>query len=91
MLAMHRTRIVSLSEEDEPLSVVNLAIPEPTFHEVLIKVSACGVFALSLGANWAGATSERAAQLSRTPVATLPAGRASRVPAGSTYEARALV
>ncbi|TDJ30878.1 MAG: alcohol dehydrogenase [Gammaproteobacteria bacterium] len=43
MLAMQMNRTVSLTEENEPLSAVNLPIPEPAADEVLIKISACGV------------------------------------------------
>ena len=43
MLAMQINRMVSLTEEDEPLCAVNVPIPEPSMDEVLIKVRACGV------------------------------------------------
>ncbi len=43
MLAMQMNRTVSLTEESEPLSAVNLPIPEPASDEILVKVSTCGV------------------------------------------------
>jgi len=43
MLAMQMTRIVSLLEDDEPLTPVDIPIPTPGPGEVLIRVSACGV------------------------------------------------
>jgi propanol-preferring alcohol dehydrogenase len=43
MKAMVMTRIVSLSDEAEPLVPVDLPIPEPAGDEIRIKVSACGV------------------------------------------------
>lgn len=43
MLAMQMTRIVSLLEEDEPLTPVDIPTPAPRPHEVLIRVTACGV------------------------------------------------
>ncbi len=43
MLAMQMDRIVSLADEDRPLSAVELPVPEPASNEILIKVNACGV------------------------------------------------
>jgi propanol-preferring alcohol dehydrogenase len=43
MRAMQMTRIVSLTEEDEPLTLTELPTPEPGPGEVLLKVHACGV------------------------------------------------
>jgi len=43
MKAMLLTQVVSLSETDEPLQLVDLPIPEPNATEILLKVSACGV------------------------------------------------
>jgi propanol-preferring alcohol dehydrogenase len=43
MLAMQMDRIVSLLEDDEPLTPVDLPIPAPAPDEILIRVSACGV------------------------------------------------
>ena len=43
MRAMQMTRIVSLTEEDEPLSLVEVPTPTPGPGEVLLKVHACGV------------------------------------------------
>ncbi|HEY2893481.1 MAG TPA: alcohol dehydrogenase catalytic domain-containing protein, partial [Pirellulales bacterium] len=37
------TRIVSLDDDQEPLSLVELPIPEPQPEEILVRVSACGV------------------------------------------------
>jgi len=36
-------RVVSLNEVDDPLSLVDLPVPEPQAGEILIRVSACGV------------------------------------------------
>lgn len=43
MKAMVLERTVSLSEVDRPLRLVDLPRPEPTSHELLIRVSVCGV------------------------------------------------
>ncbi len=43
MKAMVLERIVSLDTEDEPLTLRDVATPEPGVGEVLIAVSACGV------------------------------------------------
>jgi propanol-preferring alcohol dehydrogenase len=43
MRAMQMTRIVSIAEEDEPLSLGDVPIPDPGVGEVLLKVHACGV------------------------------------------------
>lgn len=43
MRAMQMTRIVSLLEEDEPLTPTELPVPVPRKGEVLIRVHACGV------------------------------------------------
>lgn len=43
MKAMVLPRIVSLDECDQPLTLVDVPVPEPGPGEVLIRVSACGV------------------------------------------------
>ncbi len=43
MRAMQMTRIVSLADEDEPLTLAEIPVPEPGPGEVLLKVHACGV------------------------------------------------
>src|SRR4051812_11477360 len=43
MRAMVLTRIVSLEDDQEPLSLVELPIPEPETEEILVRVSVCGV------------------------------------------------
>jgi propanol-preferring alcohol dehydrogenase len=43
MKAMLLTRIVSLQDNPEPLTLVDLSIPQPAPDEVLIRVNACGV------------------------------------------------
>jgi propanol-preferring alcohol dehydrogenase len=43
MRAMQMSRVVSLLEEDQPLTLVELPEPEPAADEVLIRVHACGV------------------------------------------------
>lgn len=43
MLAMQMTRKVSLLKEDEPLTPVDLPVPEPGPGELLLRISACGV------------------------------------------------
>jgi propanol-preferring alcohol dehydrogenase len=43
MRAMVLTRIVSLDTDEEPLSLIDLPIPEPGADEILVRVSACGV------------------------------------------------
>lgn len=43
MRAMQMTRIVSLADEDEPLTLAEIPVPEPGPGEVLLKVYACGV------------------------------------------------
>ena len=43
MRAMQMTRIVSLTDEDQPLSLTELPMPTPGPGEVLLKVHACGV------------------------------------------------
>lgn len=43
MRAMQMTRIVSLADEDEPLTLAEIPVPEPGPGEVLMKVHACGV------------------------------------------------
>ena len=43
MRAMVLPKIVSLSENDAPLELVNLPVPEPRPGEVRIRVAACGV------------------------------------------------
>lgn len=40
---MQMTRIVSLNEEDEPLTLSEVPTPEPAAGEVLLRVHACGV------------------------------------------------
>ena len=37
------SRIVSLSEEDHPLELVDIPVPQPAPNQVLLKVLACGV------------------------------------------------
>ena len=43
MRAMQMTRIVSLTDEDAPLSLVELPVPVPAADEVRVRVSVCGV------------------------------------------------
>jgi len=43
MRAMQMTRIVSIAEEDAPLTLGDVPLPEPDAGEVLLKVHACGV------------------------------------------------
>jgi len=43
MRAMVLSRIVSLDDDQEPLSLVELPIPEPQPEEILVRVSVCGV------------------------------------------------
>ena len=43
MKAMVIDRVVSLQEQETPLAMVELAVPEPEAGEIRIKVSACGV------------------------------------------------
>ncbi len=43
MKAMILSRILSLEQEDAPLELLDLPVPEPAANEVLIRVSACGV------------------------------------------------
>ena len=43
MRAMQITRVVSLTEEDEPLKAVEIPIPAPGPGEILIKVHVCGI------------------------------------------------
>ena len=43
MKAMVINRIVSLSEDEAPLALVDLPVPEPKAGEIRIRVSACGV------------------------------------------------
>lgn len=43
MKAMIMTRVVSLLEEDAPLELAELPVPDPHAGEILIKISACGV------------------------------------------------
>ena len=43
MKAMVLNKIVSLKENNQPLTIVDIPIPEPKAHEVLIQVSVCGV------------------------------------------------
>lgn len=43
MRAMQMTRVVSLMEEDAPLTLTELEIPIPGPGEILLKVHACGV------------------------------------------------
>jgi propanol-preferring alcohol dehydrogenase len=40
---MQITRVVSLSEEDEPLTFANVPTPTPGPHEVLLEVHTCGI------------------------------------------------
>ena len=43
MKAMVLNRVVSLDDVETPLELVDLPLPRPSGHEVLIKVTACGV------------------------------------------------
>ena len=43
MKAMVMERVVSLLDEDAPLKLVDLPVPDPRMGEILIKVAACGV------------------------------------------------
>jgi alcohol dehydrogenase, propanol-preferring len=43
MKAMLLKKIVSLDKDRLPLELVDLPVPEPKDHEVLLKVSVCGV------------------------------------------------
>lgn len=43
MKAMILRQTCSLTDDDEPLDLVDLPIPEPSDHELLLRVSVCGV------------------------------------------------
>ncbi len=43
MRAMVLPQLVSLRENSEPLEKMDIPLPEPASHEILIRVSACGV------------------------------------------------
>ncbi|MGZ8239315.1 MAG: alcohol dehydrogenase catalytic domain-containing protein, partial [Methylobacter sp.] len=43
MKAMVLKKLANLKENKAPLEFVNLPVPIPSAHEILLKVSACGV------------------------------------------------
>ena len=43
MKAMLLKRIASLQDNPEPLTLADIAVPEPTPDEILVRVNACGV------------------------------------------------
>ena len=56
MKAMVINRIVSLLEDEAPLTLVELPDPEPVKGEVRVRVSACGVCQTSIVISWTATT-----------------------------------